>query len=260
MKMFSRNFMKKMIFLLAFCTLSNGYSAETPVTMDSRVKTYIYNPNEVFPIILHYGYHSHIDFPKSEIVKNIIIGNPADWDITNNGNRIFLQTYSKEAHTNMTIITNKRTYEFDLIARNEEKEIEGKNGEKILVKDTDYDLAYAISFYYPEDNSIVDTKQTDDANRMTLDISDLITGKVNTNYVYSGDSEITPITAFNDKKFTYLKFKNEKFIPKIDTMGAKKKKVQIFSYNGYIIINDVFPKIRLSSGRKIAFIINKVSK
>ena len=223
---------------------SNSYSIE-PITMDSRVKTYIYNPNEVFPIVLHYGYHSHIDFPKSEFIKNIIVGNPSDWEITNRGNRIFLQTYSKSAHTNMTIITSKRTYEFDLLAKGD-------------LKETDYDLAYAIRFYYPEEKSI-DIKDSDKSSSelITLDIKDLIKGNINANYIYVGDQDITPIVAFNDEKFTYLKFRDEKFIPKIETIGIKKQKVKIFSYNGYIIIDHVFPKIKLSMNKKSAMIINK---
>ena len=58
-------------------------------------------------------------------------------------------------------------------------------------------------------------------------------------------------------QFTYLKFKDEKFIPKIEIIGSKKQKVKIFSYNGYIIIDHVFPKIKLSMNKKSAMIINK---
>ena len=236
----------KIALLLAITTgfKNHAYSVE-PITMDSRVKTYIYNPNEVFPIVLHYGYHSHIDFPKSEFIKNIIVGNPSDWEITNRGSRIFLQTYSKSAHTNMTIITSKRTYEFDLLAKGD-------------LKETDYDLAYAIRFYYPEEKSI-DIKNFDkrDSELITLDIKDLIKGSINANYIYVGDQDITPIVAFNDEKFTYLKFKDEKFIPKIEIIGSKKQRVKIFSYNGYIIIDHVFPKIKLSMNKKSAMIINK---
>ncbi len=230
-------------FVILLIKQHNLFAAE-PVTMDSRIKTYIYNPNEVFPVILHYGYHNHIDFPKNEFIKNIIVGNKADWDITNNGNRIFLQTYSKAAHTNMTVITNKRTYEFDLIAKGE-------------LQEADYDLAYAIKFYYPDEAQKVDAKQNANDDLVTMEISDLVKGKINANYVYRGDSDITPIVAFNDEKFTYLKFKNN-IMPKIDVYkGAIKGEVKIFSYNGYIIINNIFSKIKLSYKKKVVNIYNK---
>ena len=219
--------------------------ADEPVTMDSRIKTYIYNPNEVFPIVLHYGYHNHIDFPKNEFIKNIIVGNKADWEITNNGNRIFLQTYSRSAHTNMTVITNKRTYEFDLVAKGE-------------LQEADYDLAYAIKFYYPEEARVVDTKFNTNDDLVTMEIADLVQGKINANYVYKGDNELTPLVAFNDQKFTYLKFKDG-VIPKVETFTKNngKKEVKIFSYNGYLIVNNIFPKIKLSYNKKVVFIYNK---
>ncbi len=219
--------------------------ADEPVTMDSRIKTYIYNPNEVFPIVLHYGYHNHIDFPKNEFIKNIIVGNKADWEITNNGNRIFLQTYSRSAHTNMTVITNKRTYEFDLVAKGE-------------LQEADYDLAYAIKFYYPEEARVVDTKFNTNDDLVTMEIADLVQGKINANYVYKGDNELTPLVAFNDQKFTYLKFKDG-IVPKVETFTKNngKKEVKIFSYNGYLIVNNIFPKIKLSYNKKVVFIYNK---
>lgn len=263
-----------LIFTLLFYTYT-GYSADFPITMDSRIKTYIYNPNEVFPVVLHHGYQTHINFPKSETIKQILVGDQSDWSISSNSNRIFLQTYSQSAHTNMTVFTNKRVYEFDLIARsndnsatkNSSTEIDKTSEKNDEPENVDYDLAYSINFYYPEDESISDKKQMEDSNRFTLEISDLIKGPINTNYVYSGSDEVAPIVAFNDNRFTYLKFKDVNLVPEIDTIGYKKTKVQIFSYNGYIIINDVFPRIKLSnpsdtlfSKKKVAFVVNKSFK
>ena len=236
----------KVLFLLSIiCGFQNNLECSEPITMDSRVKTYIYNPNEVFPIVLHYGYHSHIDFPKNEFIKNIIIGNPADWEITNRGNRIFLQTYSKEAHTNMTIITSKRTYEFDLLAKED-------------IREANYDLAYAIRFYYPEED-MMDNKNDSKviSDNLTFDIKDIVKGSINANYIYNGDQNIAPAVAFNDEKFTYLKFKDEKFIPKIEVIGKKSQHIKIFSYNGYIIINGVFSRIKLFNDGKSVTLVNK---
>lgn len=245
MKMYNNKLIYLLICGFLFTNFDYEAVAQEPVTMDSRIKTYIYNPNEVFPVILHYGYHNHIDFPKNEFITNVIVGNRADWDITNNGNRIFLQTYSRSAHTNMTVITNKRTYEFDLIAKGE-------------LQETDYDLAYAIRFYYPEEAKVVDAKYDENESPVTMEISDLVKGKINANYVYKGDPDLTPIVAFNDDRHTYLKFKNN-ITPKVETYSKNgaKKEVKVFSYNGYIIINNIFSKIRLSYNKKVVNLYNK---
>lgn len=244
------NFLKKIFYAILIYNISfkesQAISHNEPITMDSRIKTYIYNQNEVFPIILHHGYHSHIDFPKSEFVQNIIIGNPVDWDITNRNNQIFLQTYSHDAHTNMTVITNKRTYEFDLIAKNNTEE-------------ADYELAYAIRFYYPEENIELVGNTEENFYENYLEINDVVKGRINANYIFYGCGDATPVVAFNDARFTYLKFKDGMNAPRIETFdkGNRIKKAKIFSYNGYVIIDNIFPEIRLFHEGESVLLINK---
>lgn len=244
----------RFIFIILFQIIFfYSLNANQLTTIDSRIKTYIYNPNEVFPIILHHGYHTHIDFPKSEYIKNIIVGNPTDWEIEGRGNQIFLQTHSKNAHTNMTVISSKRTYEFDLIARNHSDE-------------NDYELAYAIKFYYPENDKVGSglAKTQDnfyfesEKGFSSSSISSLIRGKINTNYIFYGNSEFAPVIAFNDLRYTYIKFKNGK-IPKMRLYDKfnKRLKANIFLYEDYIIIDKILLKIKIFSGSEPVIILNK---
>jgi len=126
------------IALLLICSSSvgNAYSDE-PLTTDSRIKTYVYSPNEVFLLVLHYGFQSNIEFDKNESVENITLGDSFAWKITPLGNRLFIKPMERNIRTNMTIITNKRTYQVDLVA----KELE--NGDE-------KDLVYVVRFQYPK--------------------------------------------------------------------------------------------------------------
>ncbi len=116
---------------------SQDPSSDIPLTTDSRIKTYIYSPNEVFLLVLHYGFQSHIEFSKGEIIDTITLGDTYAWKIVPIDNRLFIRPMEKNIRTNMTIITNKKTYQFDLVA----KELE--DGEE-------QDLVYLVRFYYPE--------------------------------------------------------------------------------------------------------------
>ncbi len=107
------------------------------LTTDNRIKTYIYSPNEVYLLVLHYGFQSNIEFAKGEEIKTITLGDTFAWKITPLDNRLFVRAMEKNIRTNMTVITNKRTYEFDIVA----KELE--EGEE-------KDLVYVIRFFYPE--------------------------------------------------------------------------------------------------------------
>ncbi|ADE29803.1 TrbG/VirB9 family P-type conjugative transfer protein [Rickettsia prowazekii] len=123
-----------------FNSSRNNYVDDLPLTKDNRIKTYIYNPNEVYLLVLHFGFQSHIEFAKNEEIQNIILGDAYAWKITTLANRLFIKPLEKDIRTNMTIITNKRTYEFDIASTE-------------LMIGHERDLVYVIKFYYPKKNS-----------------------------------------------------------------------------------------------------------
>jgi type IV secretion system protein VirB9 len=130
-------------FIFAGLLLSNfpAYAYDNlSVTTDSRIKTYIYNPNEIFLIVVHTGFQSHIEFAKGEIVETISMGDSYAWKITPLENRLFIKPMEKNIRTNMTILTNRRTYQFDIVAR----DLEGED---------DKDLVYVVRFLYPSKKS-----------------------------------------------------------------------------------------------------------
>lgn len=111
---------------------------DVSITTDNRIKTYIYNPNEVYLLVLHYGFQSHIEFSSGEEISTISLGDSYAWKMTPLGNRLFMKPLEKNIRTNMTVITNKRIYQFDLVA----KEIGDDEDER--------DLVYVVRFYYPK--------------------------------------------------------------------------------------------------------------
>ena len=130
-----RNFL---VLLLTYSVLmSNTQAVEDPLTTDSRIKTYVYSQNEVFLLVLHYGFQSHIEFGNNESIETITLGDSFAWKVTPLGNRLFIKAMERNIRTNMTIITNKRTYQFDLVA----KELEDGD---------EKDLVYVIRFQYPK--------------------------------------------------------------------------------------------------------------
>lgn len=130
------------LFLASLFTANPGFAdyEDIPITTDNRIKTYIYNPNEVYLLVLHFGYQSHIEFAKGEEIQTISLGDSYAWKITPLANRLFIKPLEKNMRTNMTIITNKRTYQFDIVSQ--ELEI----GEE-------KDLVYVVRFYYPKRKS-----------------------------------------------------------------------------------------------------------
>jgi type IV secretion system protein VirB9 len=138
---------KILCFILVFLPImqansyNDGYAYDdlevANLTTDTRIKTYIYNPSEVYLLVLHYGFQSNIEFSKGEKVQTISLGDTYSWKITPLDNLLFIRPMEKNIRTNMTIITNKNTYQFDLVAQD-------------LDEGNEKDLVYSVRFYYPK--------------------------------------------------------------------------------------------------------------
>src|SRR5665213_77922 len=107
----------------AFCSLlfllySPAWAADIPVPVatDSRIKTFVYSENDVFTIVTHYGFESNIEFGREEEIETISIGDRVGFQIVPSGRRLFIRPQTDHARTNMTIVTNKHAYQFDLIS------------------------------------------------------------------------------------------------------------------------------------------------
>ncbi len=142
MKELQKNFITKLGLTLVFLAASlffqdNVLAQAVPITTDSRIKTLVYNPNEVYQLKFHYGYQSFIEFADDEETEMISIGESFAWRLTPAGKRMFIRPLEIGAHTNMTVITNKRTYQFDIASA----EYDGR---------ADEELVYTVRFYYPE--------------------------------------------------------------------------------------------------------------
>ncbi|MBM3580038.1 MAG: hypothetical protein FJX34_04635, partial [Alphaproteobacteria bacterium] len=127
----------KIVFCAALLLPLISAHAQTPITTDSRIRTLVYNPNEVYELKFYYNYQSFIEFGDDEEIEMLSIGEAFAWRLTPSGRRLFVRPLEISAHTNMTIITNKRTYHFDIRS----DEFTGK---------ADEDLVYTVRFFYPQ--------------------------------------------------------------------------------------------------------------
>lgn len=109
--------------------------AEIPIATDSRIKTYIYNDNDVYLVLVGGGFQSSVEFEKGEKVQTLSMGDAYSWSITPIENRLFIKPLENNIRTNMTVITNFRTYQFDIVSKSDNA--------------NDSDISYVIRFYYP---------------------------------------------------------------------------------------------------------------
>lgn len=200
----------------------------TPIVTDSRIKTFVYNENDVFTILTHYGYQSNIEFGKGESVQTVSVGDRVGWQVVPAGRRLFIKAMEEKAHTNMTVVTNKRAYQFDLRASDQQP------------LHPNEELVYVVRFFYPEENpgmpipalysdamtggaapvfaaAPVEPVQSNDAvlapTLAAPAASASATGGavaapagMNFNYTFTGPTEAAPVKIYDDGRATYFTF------------------------------------------------------
>ena len=216
-------------------------TAAEPIISDSRIKTFVYNENDVYTLTTHYGYQSNIEFAKNERIETVSLGDRVAWQIVPAGRRLFVRPQEEGVTTNMTVITNKRAYQFDLRAEAGQLKPNAQ-------------LAYVVRFYYPADNmarplapappspsapfaaapasiapvaapfrpvapitstplappiggaqALSTTTTTQQNTTPVLDES-----AVNLNYTYTGPDAIAPLKIFDNGKATFFRFQTYK--------------------------------------------------
>jgi type IV secretion system protein VirB9 len=242
-----RNVLKSWGFIIVavFIMILPAYAIRDPrpTAIDSRIRVMVYSPNDVFRYIGYYSYQGSIEFEDGESVDTISMGDTGSWQIIPAGKRIFLKPVGLDATTNMTIITNKRLYFFELHAR-----------EAASINDPG--LMFIMKFLYPETNSIT-TNITSKSTFAEPDLSDA--SKYNFNYTLSGVEIIAPTKVFDDGKFTYFEFRDNSPIPaffEVDKQGNE----SLINYQvagKYVILEIVASQFTLRYGNDITCVFNE---
>ncbi|MEQ1789820.1 MAG: P-type conjugative transfer protein VirB9 [Rickettsiales bacterium] len=211
--------------------------------IDHRVHSIPYQPDEVFKYIGHYGYQASIEFALGEEIKTISMGDSTAWVLNPSGNRLFLKPVEQDATTNMTLITDRRTYLFELHGR-ETDDID------------DPEMVFVTRFVYPDADTgslggYLDTVPNPDENT---------SGKYNTNYTISGSDEVAPLRIFDDGEFTYFQFEDiNAELPAFYWVDAEGNE-SIINYRtrgNYIVVERVSNKFTLRHGNEIVCVFNE---
>ncbi len=215
---------------------------------DYRVKYVDYNADEVFRIKAFYQRNLRIELAPGEVVKDIGIGDPLAWDHVPSDNNIFIKPKREDATTNMSVVTNRHTYEFELHAS------------KPPEKGQYVDLTYAIKFRYPAEQQALTLAQSKrEAAEDMLNMSPEKNPEANWNYWVQGSESISPDKAFDDKTFTYLTFTHNKTMPAIYAVDEAGSEVLVNTHveGDVIVVHTVATKLVLRKGELAACVFNK---
>lgn len=249
---------KKVLFLLiVLFSFSSFAEEEVALTTDSRIRTLVYNDNEVFQLKFHYGFQSFIEFAPDEEIEIISLGESYPWKITPIGKRLFIRPIQVDVTTNMTVITTKRIYQFEITG---------------LAYDdrANEDLIYSVRFFYPDEGIKNPQMPKKDSNSVSIDTISVSDGFaltniergdiINFNYTMAGDAKnIIPIKVFDDGKITYFQFPNNNLVipdfSLVDIYGNETP-VNYYIDGDYVAINAVGIQFALRNGSELLCVFN----
>ena len=200
-----------------------------------------YDPNSVIRLIGHTGYQMTLEFDVGEKIETVGIGDSSGWQVTPNGSGtvMFLKPVGIPHTTNMSIITNLRRYNLELVA---------KSGLKVAPSQ----VIYAVRFTYPQKPA--GAAENASAPPLIATPPELW----NRAYSYDGAKANVPEQVFDDGKSTYFRFATGAATPAIFsiTPDAGESIVNFAVRGPYVVVEQVAPQFVLRHGKEVTIIFN----
>ena len=230
--------------VLLFLHTKPALSETIPVrgTADSRIRTAVYDGNEVYRIQGFVGYEIDLQFEPGESFMGIGAGDIEGLSFVSQDNHLFIKPKAARVGTNLTVLTTRRAYQIAYTAS------------ALHTDASDPDVIFAVHFSYPPSNGDV---VTDGVNRL-LDQSG--SGRTrNVDYWYCGSSTIQPIAASDDGVHTRLRFAAKAEQPTIFVQNDDRSESLLnFSMDGGdVVIHRVVRQLIIRRGRLTGKIVNQ---
>ena len=213
---------------------------------DPRLSSRLYNPEEVVRISGRAQVQASIAFAEDERIENIAIGDSTSWQVTPNkrANILFVKPLAAKARTNMTVITDRRTYYFDLVA--------GAGNPPL----------YLLRFIYPEEPKPIEAVALQEAilplgnekPGAEAAKSEIDPAKLNFGWKSKGKALLLPERVYDDGRSTYLSWHTGTAIPAVQILNevGVEGPVNFAVRDDVTIIEGVPDVIILRSGRDVA--------
>jgi type IV secretion system protein VirB9 len=236
--------------LLAATAIAAPASAE-----DARLVERMYDPNEVVRIEGKAGVQATIKFAEDEHIENVAIGDSQKWQVTPNkrANLLFVKPLTERAATNMTVVTDRHTYLFDLVANPATRT-----------------PLYVLAFVYPEEPEEVQQAELDGEVPIGAPTADEVAAatdpyavldpaELNFAWESEGDRQLLPQRIYDDGNATFLTWPAGTPMPAILIKDHKGDEGPVnFAVRGDTIVVEGVPReIVLRSGEDSAVLTNQ---
>lgn len=245
--------MKKIaLVLICLSTLvaTLAFASQKPRSMatDNRVKVVAYDPDNIVRLVGSHLVATGIRFSSKESIISIVNGDPIAW--TTSVNKVtpyilYIKPILPSSDTNMTVITDKRTYQFHLVTT--PNDTASSNG-----------VIYMLTFKYPEEEK---AKMEQELSSLQKTFAGNNLGDpIHWNYDYSfyGSTKLAPIQAVDNGTYTVFKFRRNEPVPAIFAVdGQQNESLLNFRVQGdYVFVQGVRHQYTMRNGSDVTTVYN----
>lgn len=212
---------------------------------DARLIEARYDEGRVYRVEGKPKVQATIRFGEDETIENVAIGDSNAWQVTPNkrANLLFVKPLLARVSTNMTVVTDKRTYLFDLVASPAAQPL------------------YVLSFKYPDAPK---SKPDPSAQLAQADVGPaqpsaaVDPASLNFAWTRSGDKKLLPNNVFDDGEAVFLSWPEGRAVPAILITDAEGTEGPVnFTVRGTTIVVEGVPsQLVLRAGKDKATVVN----
>jgi type IV secretion system protein VirB9 len=229
--------------------LAAALLAAPAAAQDARLVERMYDPAEVVRIDGRTKVQATVAFADDERIENVAIGDSVAWQVTPNkrANLLFIKPLSPTARTNMTVVTNRRTYLFDLVASPKARAL------------------YVLRFTYPPEPEaeeapvLAGSANPAEIAAATDPYAVVDPAQLNFEWAKKGSKNLLPTRTYDDGNATFLTWADGQPVPAIlikDHEGTEGP-VNFAVRGNMIVVEGVPAEIILRSGDSLATLINE---
>lgn len=253
--------------LLSLVASAPTLALEQPqrASADAHIQIVRYQEGNVVQVNSYPGVATHVVFAPDEQVQSMASGFTKGWDIFQKGNNLFIKPRSiKQSEnvlepkagqwdTNLAVITNRRLYSFLL-------RLQPSAGKDRFTPPAT--VAYRIAFRYPGDEAAAAKRQAGVADMQArLDAPATARNWEYSMQVATASDAIAPTMAYDDGRFTYLRFPGNREMPAVFVVAADRTESLVNTHidplwPDVLVVQRVAPELALRLGAQAVGVFN----
>ncbi|WP_175983010.1 TrbG/VirB9 family P-type conjugative transfer protein [Caballeronia zhejiangensis] len=196
---------------------------------DYRIKSVVYNPLDTVELNAVLGIQIHITVGKDEKYVTHAFGDTKAWQFTHSGNNFFIRPTADLSDTNLTIVTDKHTYNILLhfIGHYTKQGTDGQPVRAFINNPWSMKQAtIELNYQYPNEDAAKARAEIAKAKLKGAMARTDPNASFNIDYQMSADpasASIAPVNVWDDFRFTYFKFAANAELPEVFVISSDGK-------------------------------------